>query len=108
MTVTFLPIGDRLITLPIKPESEIRGIALPDSVAEKQNAMTARVIAAGPGLWASDGRRVEMQVRVGDRVTFDAKLCTGVPFEGQMYWVINERDVIAVVRGLDPDGSAAS
>jgi chaperonin GroES len=77
-------------------------------VAEKQNAMTARVIAAGPGLWASDGRRVEMQVRVGDRVTFDAKLCTGVPFEGQMYWVINERDVIAVVRGLDPDGSAAS
>lgn len=101
MSVEFSPIGDRLVMLPIDPAQTRGGLHVPKEAAEKLNAMTARVIATGPGLWASDGHRVKMQVNVGDRVTFDAKQCLAMPFDGEMHLVINERDLIAIVRGLD-------
>jgi chaperonin GroES len=67
MAVKLQPLGDRVVVKPIEREEVTKGgIVLPDTVKEKPQE--GKVLAAGPGRLSEDGKRIAMDVTVGDVV----------------------------------------
>ena len=89
------PLGDRLVVEPIEREEMTSGgIVLPDTAKEKPQE--GRVLAAGPGRWEK-GNRLEMEVKVGDKVLYSKYAGTEVKLGGKEHLVISEKDILAVV-----------
>ena len=66
---TLVPIGDRVVIRPIPKEEVSRGgILLPDTVKEKPQE--GEIIAVGLGKLTDDGKRLPMDVSVGDKVIY--------------------------------------
>jgi chaperonin GroES len=90
------PLEDRVV---VKPEEEeettVSGIVIPDTAKEKPQQ--GEVVAAGPGRF-EDGKRVPMDVKVGDRILYSKYGGTEVKVEGEEYLVLSSRDVLAVVK----------
>jgi chaperonin GroES len=63
------PLGDRLIVEVLEGEDATEsGIVLPDTAKEKPQR--GRVLAIGPGARDKDGKRIELDVTVGNEVIF--------------------------------------
>ena len=61
------PLADRIVVKPAAPEEKTKGgIILPDTAKEKP--VWGEVIAAGPGKMSDEGKKVPMEVKVGDKV----------------------------------------
>jgi len=85
MAVKLQPLADRLVVKPIEREEVTKGgIVLPDTAKEKPQE--GKVIAVGPGRLSEDGKRIAMDVKVGDVVIY-AKY-------GGMEYRIGEEEVI--------------
>ena len=90
------PLGDRLIVKRLDNETKTAsGLVIPDSAAEKPDQ--GQVLAVGPGRVNDQGRRVEIDVRVGDRVLFGKYAGQTVKINGDELLVLREDDVVAVV-----------
>lgn len=89
------PLFDRVV-LKIEKEktTNVGGIFLPDMSKEK--SQLAVVVAVGNG-GIVDGEKVEMQVKVGDRVLFSKFAGTEFKFEEQNLLIIKQTDILAVV-----------
>ena len=96
MSITLKPLGDRVVVKP-KPKDEMTasGLVLPDTSSEKPQE--GAVLSVGPGRVLDTGKRVEMDVKVGDAVLFAKYAGTEVKLEGDEYLVIRESDLLAVV-----------
>jgi len=69
MAVKLQPLADRVIVRPIEREEVTRGgIVLPDTAKEKPQE--GEVLAVGPGRLSEDGKRIAMDVKVGDVVVY--------------------------------------
>ena len=69
MATKLQPLGDRIVVKPIEREEVTKGgIVLPDTVKEKPQE--GEVLAVGPGRMTDDGKRIPMDVKVGDRVIY--------------------------------------
>lgn len=91
------PLGDHLIVKPIEEDEVTKaGIVLPDTV-EKEKPEKGEVIAVGPGKLSEDGKRVPMEVIVGDKVMFKKYSPDEVKVEDETYLILSESDVIAVI-----------
>jgi len=67
MMVKLQPLADRLVVKPIEREEVTKGgIVLPDTAKEKPQE--GEVLAVGPGRLSDDGKRIAMDVKVGDRL----------------------------------------
>jgi len=64
-----VPLGDRVVIKPT-PKEEVSkgGIVLPDTAKEKPQE--GEIIAAGPGKLTDEGKRLPMDVKVGDKVIY--------------------------------------
>jgi chaperonin GroES len=92
----FFPLGDRVVVRPIEREEMTRsGIVLPETAKEKPQE--GEVIAVGPGRLTEDGKRVPMEVAVGDRVLFAKYAGTEFKEDGVEYLIIRESDILAKV-----------
>jgi chaperonin GroES len=90
------PLHDRVIVKRVEQETTTSsGIVIPDSAAEKPDQ--GEVIAVGPGKRGDDGRRIEPDLKVGERVLFGKYAGQAVKLEGQELLVLREEDVVAVV-----------
>jgi chaperonin GroES len=96
MSITLKPLGDRVVVKP-KPRDEMTssGLVLPDTASEKPQE--GSVLSVGPGRVLDTGKRIEMDVKVGDAVLFAKYAGTEVKLEGDEYLVIRESDLLAVV-----------
>lgn len=93
--VKLRPLEDRIVVKPIEAEEKTKsGIVLPDTAKEKP--MQGEVIAVGPGRY-EDGKRVPMDVKVGDRVIYSKYGGTEVKIEGEEYIILSLRDVLAII-----------
>jgi chaperonin GroES len=54
-------------------------------------------VAAGPGRF-EDGKRIPMDVKVGDRILYSKYGGTEVKVEGEEYLVLSSRDILAIVK----------
>ena len=95
MNMKLKPLGDNVVLQHKAAEEKTQsGIILPDSAKEKPQE--AVVIAVGPGKDV-DGKRVEMQVKEGDKVIYSKYSGTEVKFEEEEYVIVSQNDIIAVV-----------
>ena len=93
-----VPLGDRLIIEPIEQEDTTKsGIFLPETAKEKPQE--GKVIAAGPGSKDDSGKRIEMEVKEGDRVLYAKYAGTEIKLEGDIkVLILRESDVLALVK----------
>ena len=91
------PLGDRLVVEPIEQEDTTSGgILLPETAKEKPQE--GRVLAAGPGKLDDSGKRVKMEVKVGDRVLYAKYSGTEIKVEeNKKLLILKESDVLALV-----------
>ncbi len=92
------PIGDRIIVRREAAEEKTAGgIVLPDTARNKPQR--GEVIAVGPGKLNKDGKRAEMQLKVGDKVLFTS--WAGDEFQDRRekaeILVMHEGDVLCVI-----------
>ena len=89
------PTLDRVLVKRDEPEGASKGgILLPDTAKDKPKRGT--VVEVGPGAINSKGERNEMEVKPGDRVIFSSYAGGEIEFEGQVYVVISQADILAV------------
>ena len=89
------PLGDRVVFKQLEAEETTKsGIALPGNAQEKPQQ--AEIIAVGPG-GIVDGKEVEMQVAVGDKVIYSKYAGTEVKLDGEEFIVVRQNDIVAKV-----------
>jgi chaperonin GroES len=90
------PLGDRLVVEP-KEREEVTpsGLVLPETAKEKPQE--GEVLAVGPGRRDDNGRRIEMDVTVGDKVLYAKYGGTEVKIDGKKLLILKESDVLAIV-----------
>ena len=89
------PLGDRVVLKQLEAEETTKsGIVLPGNAQEKQQQ--AEIIAVGPG-GIVDGKEVEMQVAVGDKVIYSKYAGTEVKLDGEEFIVVRQNDIVAKV-----------
>ena len=90
------PLGDRLVVEPTeKEERTASGIILPETAKEKPQEGT--VLAAGPGRTDDDGKRIAMDVKVGDVVLYAKYDGTEVKINDKKLLILKESDILAIV-----------
>jgi chaperonin GroES len=90
------PLGDRLVVEPTeKEERTASGIILPETAKEKPQEGT--VLAAGPGRTDDDGKRIAMDVKVGDVVLYAKYAGTEVKINDKKLLILKESDILAIV-----------
>ena len=90
------PLGDRIVVKPMEAEEKTKGgIILPDTAKEKP--VEGSIMAAGPGRKSDDGKIVEMEVKVGDKVLYGKYSGTEVTINGEEYLIMRESDIFAIV-----------
>lgn len=94
--MNYKPLADRLLLKVKKAEEKTKsGIVLPDSAKEKPQE--GEVVAAGPGARDKDGKRIPMEVSVGENVLYSKYSGTEVKIDDQEYLIIKETDILAII-----------
>ncbi len=89
------PLADRVVVKPSESEEVTKsGIVLPDTAKEKPQE--GEVIAVGPGKY-EEGKRVPLDVKVGDKVIYSKYGGTEVKVEGVEHLILEERQILAIV-----------
>ena len=90
------PLGDRVVVKPAGREEVTKsGIVLPDTIKEKPQRGT--IIAAGLGRRDDDGKRVPLDVKVGDEVLFAKYAGTEFKLDEQDLMILGEKDILAIL-----------
>ena len=88
------PLADRVVVKPLPKEEVTRGgIVIPDTAKEKPQE--GEVIATGPGRLTDDGKRIDMEVKKGDRVIYSKYAGTEVKVDDDELIVLRESDILA-------------
>ena len=120
-------IGDRVLVKQedLEDHTEV-GLYLPQTVVEKEEIQSGRVVLTGPGIplpqpqdtddepWRSvptEPKYLPMQAEPGDYALFLKKMAVEIKFEGEKYLIIphssimvlirEEEDILADIEGLD-------
>jgi chaperonin GroES len=94
MALKLQPLGDRLVVKPMEGEEKTKGgIILPDTAKEKPQE--GKVLAVGPGRLDENGKRIAMEVKVGDVVLYVKYGGTEVKIDGEELIVLRESDILA-------------
>ncbi|MEW6557470.1 MAG: co-chaperone GroES [Elusimicrobiota bacterium] len=90
------PLGDRVIVKPAE-EKEVKkgGIIIPDTAKEKPQE--GEVIAVGPGKVDESGKRVPIDVKVGDKVLFKKYGGEEIKIDDVEYKILEQDDIIAII-----------
>jgi len=93
--MTMKPLGDRVVIKNMEAEETTKGgIIL--ATAAKEKPLMAEVVAVGPG-GNVDGKEIEMQVKVGDKVIYSKYAGTEVKLDGVEYIIVKQGDILAIV-----------
>ncbi|HHX22893.1 MAG TPA: co-chaperone GroES [Thermoanaerobacterales bacterium] len=89
------PLGDRLVIKVLEKEEKTKGgIVLPDTAKEKPQK--GEVMAVGSGE-IIDGKKVPLEVKVGDTIIFSKYAGTEVKIDDVEYLILRQSDVLAIL-----------
>jgi chaperonin GroES len=89
------PLSDRVVVKVLEAEEKTAsGIVLPDKAKEKPQE--GEVMAVGAGKVLESGSRMEMDVKVGDKVLFSRYAGTEVKVKGEEYLILRQDDILAL------------
>ena len=90
------PLNDRVLVLRIEEEQKTSGgIIIPDTAKEKPQE--GKVIAAGPGKFDDNGKRMPLDVKEGDRVLFGKYAGNDINIDGVEHLIMREDDILAIL-----------
>ena len=94
-SVKVAPLADRVVVKALEETESMRGgLYIPDTAKEKPQQ--GEIVAVGPGRF-DEGKRVPMDVKVGDKVLYGKYSGTEVTLDGEQYLILRESDVLAVL-----------
>ena len=94
-SVIVSPLADRVVVRSLEGHEQTRGgLFIPDTAKEKPQE--GEILAVGPGRF-DDGKRVPMEVKVGDKVLFGKYSGTEVVIDGEPLLILRETDLLAVL-----------
>ena len=89
------PLADRVVVKALEETEQMRGgLYIPDTAKEKPQQ--GEIVAVGPGRY-DEGKRVPMDLKVGDKVLYGKYSGTEVTIDGEQLLILRESDVLAVV-----------
>ena len=95
-TTGLKPLGDRLVVKPTPREEMTKsGIVLPDTAKEKPQE--GEILAIGPGAFDTEGKRIAMDVKVGQKVLYGKYSGTEFKLEDDELLIVSQKDILAVV-----------
>ncbi len=99
MTLNIKPLGNRVVVEPLEEEVQTFAggrLVLPDTAKEKPQQGT--VLAVGPGRRDDEGKRIPLEVRVGDKVVYAKYAGTSFKTEdGKEILFLREDDILAIL-----------
>jgi chaperonin GroES len=100
------PLYDRVVVKRIEEQETTRnGIVIPDSAKEKPQE--GEVMAVGHGKRLKDGKLVELDVKVGDRILFGKYSGSESKLDGAEYLIMREDDILGVLNGSSQSAKKA-
>ena len=90
------PLGDRVVLKAAEVEEKTSsGIILTGNSQEKPQY--SEVVAVGPGKDDENGKKIPMNVKVGQKVIFQQYAGSTVKFEDQEYTIVGQDSILAVI-----------
>ena len=90
------PLKDNIVVKRLEDEEKkVGSIIIPDSAKEKP--LTAEVIAVGSGRTLKDGKKVELEVKIGDKVLVGKYSGSEVKLDGDEFLILKEDEVLGIV-----------
>jgi chaperonin GroES len=90
------PLGDRIVVKAAEQESQTKsGLFIPDGA--KERPQEGSVLAVGPGRMTDEGKRIDMEIAVGDTVVYSKFAGTEFTEDGDELLILTERDILAKV-----------
>ena len=94
MAAKLQPLADRVLVKPVEKEEKTKsGIYLPDTAKEKPQE--GEIMAVGPGKLTDDGKRIPMDLKVGDRVIYAKYGGTEIKVDDEDLIILRESDILA-------------
>jgi chaperonin GroES len=91
-----VPLSDRIVVKNVQAEeTTASGLVIPDTAKEKPQQ--GEVVAVGPGRLDDNGKRVPMDVAVGDRILYAKYSGNDVKIDQTEYLVLSEKDILAKI-----------
>jgi len=98
MSLNLKPLGGRVVVEPIEQEEiTAGGIVLPETAKEKPQK--GLVVAVGPGDRDESGKRIPMEVSVGNTVLYAKYGGTEIKIDNKKLLILRESDLLAIVEG---------
>lgn len=95
--VPLRPLTDRVVVKPLARETVTQsGIVLPDT-ATKEKPQEGEVLAVGPGKVLDNGKLVQLDIQVGQRVLFAKYAGTEIKHDNQEYLILRESDILGII-----------
>jgi chaperonin GroES len=96
VSVNLKPLFDNVVIEHVEQDDKtIGGVFLPDTAKEKPQEGVIRAV--GSGRITDKGTKVDMHVKVGDRVLYRKYSGSEVKIEGTEFLIIPEKDILAIV-----------
>jgi chaperonin GroES len=91
------PLADRIVVKALEETEQMRGgLYIPDTAKEKPQQ--GEVVAVGPGKLNDDGKRIQLEVEVGNRVLYGKYSGTEVNVDSEEFLILRESDVLAIIK----------
>ena len=98
MTMQVTPLHDRVLVRRLEEEEIAKGgIIIPDTAKEKPQE--GQVMAVGAGR-IEEGKRVPLDVKVGDRILFGKYIGNDIKLDDQEYLILREEEILAKLSGI--------
>jgi chaperonin GroES len=91
------PLHDRILLKRVENKEQKKGgIIIPDTAKEKP--MEGKVIAVGAGRVEKDGKRIPMEIKVGDRVLFGKYAGTEIKIDDEEHVIVREDEILGIIK----------
>ena len=98
MPLNVTPLHDRVVVRRLEEKETAKGgIIIPDTAKEKPHE--GEVMAVGAGK-IEKGKRVPLDVKVGDRILFGKYTGNDITIDDQEYLILREEEILAKVSGM--------
>jgi chaperonin GroES len=98
MPVNVTPLHDRVLVRRLEEKETAKGgIIIPDTAKEKPQEGEVMAIGAGK---VEKGKRVPLDVKVGDRILFGKYTGNDILVDDQEYLILREEEILAKISGM--------
>ena len=103
MSKTLIPQNDRVLVKAIYEGEQMYGnIVIPDMGKEKPEM--GEVISTGPGRTSEFGHYIPVKAKVGDVVLVPKIGTLRIDFEGDEYYIVQDKEILATVKETEDNG----